>query len=138
MENVLKAFLIGSSFPAFVLFFIGFHAYSGKFRKKNCIAQWFNIEPYFFYTLIAPVYMGLMSVLAILISCYFQISIRTAFFIVSIISTVIVSTAITVCKVYRFSKERLREQYLRLLGYHLLLYNIIISNLYLKITPRSH
>lgn len=131
MKDALKAFLIGSSFPSFVLFFIGFHTYSGKFHNKNCIARWFNIEPYFFYTLVAPVYLGLMSVKAVLMSRYFQISMRTSFFIVSIISAILVSGGITVCHIYRFSKKRLREQYLRLLGYHILLYNIIIANLYL-------
>jgi len=131
MKNALKAFLIGSSFPAFVFFFIGFHTYTNKFNKKNCVAAWFNMEPYYFYTLVAPVYMGLMSVVAILLSKHTKLSVRMSFFVISIISSLIVSAAITVCQIYRFSKHRLREQYVRLLGYHMLLYNIIIANLYL-------
>ena len=137
MEKALKAFLVGSSFPAFILFFIGFHAYSGKFRRKNCINQWFSMEPYFFYTLIAPLYMGSMSVLAVLLAKYAKISVRASFFAVSIVSFLIVSAAITVCDIYQFSKKRLREQYVRLLGYHIFLYNVVIANLYLSITPNS-
>lgn len=133
MKDALKAFLIGSSFPAFFLFFIGFHSYTNKFNKNNCIAAWFKMEPYYFYTLVAPVYMGTMSMLAILLCKYAKIAVRTSFFIVSIVSTLLVSTAITMCDVYRFSKTRLKEQYIRLLGYHFFLYNIVIVNLYLSI-----
>ena len=131
MKKFLKAFLAGSSFPAFFLFFIGFHGNSEKYNKKNCISRWFDKESYFFYTLIAPPYMGLMSVLAVMINQYFKITIRKAFFIISIISPILVSVAITQCNIYTFSKIRLKEQYLRLLGYHMFLFNIIIANIYI-------
>ena len=133
MKNILKAFLVGSSFPSFILFFLGFHKYVGAYNKNNCIAGLFKMEPYFFYTIVAPVYLGLMSVCAVMIYQHFKISIRKAFFIISIISPIIVSTAITLCKVYTFSKMRLREQYARLFGYHMLLFNVVIANIYLMV-----
>ena len=133
MKNLLKAFLVGSSFPSFILFFLGFHRYVGTYHKKNCIAGVFKMEPYFFYTIIAPIYLGLMSVCAAMIDQHFKVSVRKAFFIISVISPVIVSTAITLCKVYTFSKDRLRQQYLRLFGYHMLLFNVVIANIYLMV-----
>ena len=107
------------------------------YHKKNCIAGIFKMEPYFFYTIIAPVYLGLMSVFAVMIYQHYKISIRKAFLIISIISPIVVSTAITLCKVYTFSKSRLREQYIRLFGYHMFLFNAVIANIYLMVSAKN-
>lgn len=130
MNKILTAFIIGSSFLAFVMFFIGFHSYSGNFNENNCLNNWFNIDPYFFYTLFAPFYLGTMSSLAIVIHQYNKTSIRNSFLIVSLLSAFLTGIAITVCQIYNFSNKRLREQYLRLIVYHFIVYNIIIATLY--------
>ena len=135
-KNILLSFVVGSSFLSFFLFFMGFHTYSNKYNKENCVSQWFKLEPYYFYTLLAPVYLGLMSVFALLIHQYTKISIRKSFLIISLLSPIIVSMAITKCKIYDFSKQRLMEQYLRLMVYHILLFNGIIANLYLAVTGK--
>lgn len=136
MQDSLTAFIVGSSWPAFVLFFMGFHSYDKKFNKNNCIEKIFDTDPYYFYTILAPVYMGTMSMGAVWLHNYYNISIRAAFLIISLISASLVAVSITVCDVYNFSQERLIEQYLRLIVYHLLLYNLIIATLYEAITQK--
>ena len=136
MKQILKGFLVGASWPAFILFFRGFQSYQGKFNKHNCIKQQYGIEPYAFYSQIAPLYLGTMTAIAIAISKYFQISLDWSFLLVGVLSSMIVSFSITQCQVYNFTPSRLREQYLRLLLYHFVTYNVIIRNLYIAIWIR--
>ena len=136
MQDILTAFIVGSSWPAFVTFFYGFHYYDKKFNKDNCVEKILDIDPYYFYTIVAPLYMGIMSAIAIGLHKYFDISVRTAFLIISLISAVIVAISITVCDIYNFSQSRLTEQYVRLIIYHLLLYNLVIATLYESIMQK--
>jgi len=133
MTDYLKAFIVGSSLPAFALFFIGFYGNKKYISAQNCVTKTLDIEPYIFYTVGAPLYMGLMSMLAVLISEQYRISIQQSFFIVSLLSPIIVSFLVTYCDIYTFSPRRLKEQYLRLFVYHFMLYNLIIFTIYERI-----
>ena len=115
--------------------FIGFYSSRNNYNKENCLVNIFSIEPYYAYTLIAPLYIGFMSVIAVYVSKRFTISIRKAFAIIGIISAIIVSLAITYCNIYTFDRTRLTEQYFRLLLYHFILYVIIIATIYEYINP---
>ena len=130
LRKVATAFIIGSSWVSFVYWFIGFHSYSGKFNKDNCIMGWLNEDPYYIYTIGAPLYIGLMSAFAVILSMQSKLSIRTAFFIIGIISPIRVSIVITRCNIYNFTSGRYKEQYARLLFYHFLLYNVVIASTY--------
>ena len=133
MTNYLKAFIVGSSLPAFALFFIGFYANKKHISSQNCVTKTLDLEPYIFYTIGAPIYMGLMSMLAVLISQQFKLSIQQSFCVVSLISPIIISFLITYCDIYTFSPRRLKEQYIRLFAYHFMLYNLIIFTIYERI-----
>jgi hypothetical protein len=133
MTNYLKAFIVGSSLPAFALFFIGFYGNKKYISTENCVTKTLDIEPYIFYTIGAPLYMGLMSMLAVLISQQYKLSIQKSFFIVSLLSPIIVSFLITYCDIYTFSPHRLKQQYLRLFVYHFMLYNLVIFTIYERI-----
>jgi hypothetical protein len=126
MTDYLKAFIVGSSLPAFALFFIGFYGNKKYISAQNCVTKMLGIEPYIFYTIGAPLYMGVMSMLAVLIGRQYRIPTRQAFFAVSLLSPIIVSFLITYCDIYNFSPYRLKEQYLRLFVYHSMLYNLVI------------
>jgi len=130
MTDYLKAFIVGSSLPAFALFFIGFYGNKKYISTQNCVTKTLDIEPYIFYTIGAPLYMGLMSMLAIMISQQYKISTRQSFFVVSLLSPIIVSFLITYCDIYNFSPHRLTEQYLRLFVYHSMLYNLVIFTIF--------
>lgn len=131
IKNIFLAFIIGSSWMTFVLLFYGFYGYQGKFNPNNCIENILNIEPYYFYTLFAPLYIGLMSALAIILHLYYHIPIRQSYFMIGIISAICISITITYCDVYQFTRERLFQQYLRLQIYHYLIYSIVIANIYI-------
>ena len=79
MRDLVIAFIVGASLPAFALFFIGFYSSRNNYNKENCLVNIFGTEPYYAYTLIAPLYIGLMSAIAVYISKRFEISIRKAF-----------------------------------------------------------
>jgi hypothetical protein len=132
-KQLLKAFIIGSSWLVFVMLFVGFFNYRGKLNPSNCMTNILGFDPFMTYAIIAPLYIGSMSVLAIMIKNRYDISTRKAFFLVGIVSALIVSIVITVCRVYNFSKQRLFEQYIRLQLYHFILYSGIIANLYIYI-----
>ena len=129
-KNILIAFLIGSSWISIIAWFIGFHGYVGKFNENNCIKNMFETDPYFVYTIIAPLYIGCMSALAILISIYTELSVRQSFIIIGLISPIFVSIAIKKCNIYDFTDTRYVEQYFRLICYHFMLYNVLIVNVY--------
>jgi signal transduction histidine kinase len=130
--QLIKGFVVGSSWPVFVLFFMGFYSYSynKKINENNCLSKYLNIDPYYFYTIMAPLYLGTMTSIAIYLHQNYDISIEKSFLIISLISAFITSLAITICSIYNFSDERLKEQYLRLIIYHLIIYNLVILTIY--------
>lgn len=130
-KQMSKAFIIGSSIIAIIMMYIGFFGYQGKLNPNNCLEKNFNVNPFMTYAIVAPIYLGVMSSIAIFIKNKFNISTRKSFLIIGVISALIVSIAITVCHVYPFSRKRLVEQYLRLQIYHFFIYSVIISNLYI-------
>ncbi len=124
----LRAFIAGSSWPAFVLFFQGFYSYQDQINPNHCFNQ--TVDPYYFYTIFTPVYMGMMSIVAIILHLYFGLSIDMAYLAVGIVSAILVSIFITVCRIYTFTPFRLFEQYIRLLIFHVFNFNIIIATIY--------
>ena len=94
-KQLLKAFIIGSSFFAFILFFLGFGSIQHQVNKNNCVEKYIGINTYGAYTIIVPFYLGLMSAIAIYIQDRYDMSIRKAFFLIGIISAIIVSIVIT-------------------------------------------
>ena len=131
MAELIKAFLSGCSYPAFAPFFWGFHTLKSQYNMDNMNKLFGkNSDPYFLYTLTAPVYFGIMSVLTILVSKIFNINFRYAFLITSLISPTLVSIFIKVFDLYTFSEERWIKQYLYLLLFHSFTYNVVIANIY--------
>ena len=78
----------------------------------------------------APLYFGIMSMLAICLHLFFGMSITQSFIIIGIISPLIISILVTTCKLYTFSQERLYKQYVNLFIYHFLIFNVLIVNIY--------
>lgn len=134
MRDYLKAFIVGSSWLAFVFLFIGFGNIQGEVNKNNCAERATGISTYRVYTIVAPIYLGIMSMVAIYIRDWQQISTRKAFFIIGIVSALIVSFAITFCKVYNWTTSRYLLQYVKLQLYHFIIYSIIIASLYLSLS----
>ena len=116
-SKYLKSFVIGSSFPVFFTFFIGFH----KLKKKE--------YSYFNYSLIAPLWFGLWNIISLSIAEYFKLSTRTRFLLISLITYSIIITYNTYNKVYNFTDKEWYIYYLGMLITYFLVWNIIIYNI---------
>ena len=120
IKEVLKSFIIGSSFPSFIIFFIAVTYFF--VREKTAI---FN---YYRYSMTAPLGLGLAAVLSKTISLKFNIKLKITYFIVSIISASLKCIEISKEEdVYDFkTKERWYLQYLIVFIGHLFVYNFIM------------
>jgi len=130
IENIIKAFLSGCCWPVFVPFFWGFNSLKPQYNNESMKKLLGNNDPYYLYTIIAPVYFGLMSVISILIAESLQINVRLSYFIMSLISPIFVSSLIKSNNVYTFSKNRWILQYLYLFLFHSFAYNVVMVNIY--------
>ena len=130
IKKIFMAFLIGSSWISFASFFMGFHGLSQKsWNKHNCLERIVK-DPYYLYTIIAPLYLGTMSALAVAMSIYFNLSTTVSFLIIGLISPAIIAIIITKCNLYRFTTHAYRKQYAVLFLLHFAIYNIVVAGSY--------
>ena len=120
-KEYLKSFIIGSSFPSFIIFFIAvsyFLLYLQTGLMKN----------YHRYSILAPLGIGLMSLLAKYIHLNYNMKLKDTYLIISLISALFISSFITIIKTYNFEIKSRRGiiQYLLIFTGHLLVYNKII------------
>ena len=112
----LKSFIVGSSLPVFFIFFRAVI----KYKNENIINYSFDD-----YSIIAPLYFGLMTTIAMLISN--KIGLQKSLFIISLISSLFVMILIKTKKLYKFQEDKFwYRQYFRIFIAHLVVYNIII------------
>ena len=129
-KELLRSFVVGSSFPAFVILFVAV-TYFIKIEKTGLIR-------YHRYSVLAPVWLGIFSFLAKYISVRYRIHLQSSYLIMSLLSALLVSIMITVQKTYTFSMNSCRGyfQYVILLTGHLLIYNCIIYPLDIYLSSR--
>lgn len=107
MSNI-KQFLIGSSYPITLFFFISVMNISDTIKNYS----------YQKYTIIAPLYIGLMNVIAY----------NTSYELISIISPLIVFIFAYYTKSYNFTKSEWLFYFFRLLFNHFVLFYFILRN----------
>ena len=120
MQELLKSFIIGSSVPAFFILFIVV-IYLFTITKEAT----FN---YYRYSVLAPIGLGLFSMLAKFLSIQYSIPLQQSYLLISLISSSAVSINISLgSKAYKFStQKRWYLQYILIFIGHLLIYNKII------------
>ena len=118
-KELLKSFIIGSSIPAFIILFI---VVIYLFKIKEATFDYYR------YSVLAPIGIGLLSLIAKFISIKYKISLQICYFIISLLSALFVSINISRGeKAYNFkSKNRWYLQYLLIFIGHLFIYNKII------------
>lgn len=111
----LKSFIIGSSLPVFALFFLAV-------RKIDPLVRNFSYQD---YTLIAPLYLGLMNLLGgILFSGTHR------YLYTGLLSGVVVALAATLFKSYNFeTNKRWYQYYLYIILKHIIVFSVIIQTL---------
>ena len=130
VDTLVKAFVSGGSWPVFLPFFWGFNSLKSQYNIPNMEKILKDYDPYYIYTISAPIYFGTMSIISVLISKYFKINIRLSYFLVSLVSPIIVSSFIKLNNVYNFSDERWKKQYLYLFLFHSFAYNAVMANIF--------
>ena len=85
-KQLLKSFIIGSSIPAFIILFI---VVIYLFKIKEATFDYYR------YSVLAPIGMGLLSLIAKFISIKYNISLQICYFIVSLFSALFVSINIS-------------------------------------------
>lgn len=120
----LKAFVIGSSFITTLPFFIT------VMNIPNTIKNY----SYNSYTIIAPLYFGIMNMIAIYLSSILTISLRQIYFIMSLVSAAIVITVVHTMNLYHFTPQQWIPYYIRVIIRHMIAYNIFIYylNIYVQ------
>ena len=118
-RELLKSFIIGSSFVSFSILFI---VVVYLFKKKEATFDFYR------YAILAPFGLGFLSFIAKYISINTTFNLRTSYLIISILSALFVSINISRGKTaYQFkNKERWYLQYLLIFIGHLFIYNQII------------
>ena len=118
-KQLLKSFIIGSSIPAFIILFI---VVIYLFKIKEATFDYYR------YSVLAPIGMGLLSLIAKFISIKYKISLQICYFVISLFSALFVSINISREEgAYNFkTKNRWYLQYLLIFIGHLFIYNSII------------
>ena len=112
----LKQFISASSFPVFATFFYLFN----KVKKGDV---------YYKYTLIAPIWLGLWNVLSFMFAEHFNISMKTRFFITSLLSYLVVISYSTINNFYDFNNKEWIKYYLIMFFLYMFTWNIVIYNI---------
>ena len=117
MTNYLRDFIIGSSWPVFILFFLS---------VMNITAKNYTYD---FYTVVAPVYLGLMNVLANFLQEKYQLTSREKYWLIGIISPLTVIAIAYFGNAYPYTPVQWDQYMVRIIFNHFLAFNVIIYHL---------
>jgi hypothetical protein len=119
MNQYLRAFIIGSSYPVFFLFFLEV----SKFKR-----EYFNFD-YTRYTFIAPPALGLMNVVSLYIAEWYDISKELRFLLMSLLAPTIVLSVVAFLKIYNYTKEQWFSHIIKVYFLYFIIFNVIVYTL---------
>lgn len=117
--SALRSFVIGSSLPAVAAFFYGVSEVPDDIRNFS----------YKRYSLMAPLYLGLVNVLIFTLVQKYKWPLRKTYAIVSIISGLLVPTYAKWIGVYNVDEDTWTRIRILVLLMHIFTFNIVIVNL---------
>ena len=112
--DYLKSFIIGSSLPVTISFLLGVM----KSKHKN-----YSYES---YSLMAPIYFGLMNILALYLSKKYEWSLKQRLLYISILSAILVPSLAWFIQSYDMNIYKWVKYVVRVMINHLITYNLII------------
>lgn len=113
--NYLKPFVIGSSFPVILIYLIFFPFTSNK-RNFSCEE----------YVVIAPLYLGIMTMFAFFISKNFKLSLQQSLLYISILSAFLSAMYAKSMDSYSFKDNEWYVYYITIFLVYLFVFNILI------------
>ena len=126
MNGYLKSFIIGSSWPVIILFLI----VVARLKNKN--------YRYDTYSMIAPVYLGLMNMLSLYLARRYNLSLRMRYVVIGLISPLIVIAIGMSLGSYNFTCREWQLYSMRLIVKHFLIFNVIVYLLELGTQEKEH
>jgi hypothetical protein len=119
-NQYLRAFVIGSSFFVFIPYFL----IVSTFDKKDV-----NFS-YKYYTIVAPLALGLYNVFSLYLANIFNLSKRSRFIIIGLIAPTLVATTVYILKVYN-NLNTYRSWFNYLIKLYLLYFFVFSYDVYL-------
>jgi len=116
-SNYLKAFVVGSTFLVLAPFYYKVSSLSNQIKNYS----------YKDYTLIAPIYLGIMNMLSLLLARTFNLSWNERFFYIGILSPLIVIMIVKYLESYNFSNEEWKQYYIILIAKHFIIFNVVVK-----------
>jgi hypothetical protein len=116
MNEYLRSFVIGSSWLSFIIFFIKVSNLSNNIKNYK----------YETYTILAPIYLGMMNMLSLYIQKKYNLSLRNRLIIISIISSLCIIIMVKLFKLYNYNENEYLAYTIRIFMNHFLIYNVII------------
>ena len=118
MNDYLRTFILGSSWPVFALFYI--LIYFG-----TLINQFTPNWSYKLYSILAPVYFGLMNMLSLYLSRIYKLSLRNRFILIAIISAILINLGANIFQAYNFDQARWYRYYFNTFIRHGIAYTML-------------
>ena len=122
MDEYLRAFVIGSSFYVFFLFFF----FVSQFDPKK-----FHFS-YKKYTFVAPFGLGIMNMIALWISRIWNLSRRMKYFVASILAPIVVLVYVYLSNVYTYTTT----DWIRHIIYMFILYSFVCNVILYELDSR--
>jgi len=119
LNEYLRAFVIGSSFPVFVPFFYSV----SRFEKEK-----FNFN-YEAYTFLAPPSLGFMNVVSLFLANQLNINKNLRFLLTSLIAPTLVLFTVIFFNIYNYTFEDWVSHIVQLYLLYFIVVNVIIYNL---------
>jgi uncharacterized membrane protein len=116
MTNYLRAFVIGSSFPVFLLHFVTVAGLDER-RLNYTYKQ---------YSFIAPLYYGVMNVLSLYIAFILKLTDRQRYLLIGVLSPFIVISFSYIFETYDYQGNEWVNYGVGLFIKHFLIWNIIV------------
>jgi hypothetical protein len=128
MSDLIKAFVIGSSWPAFILYFYGVSRFPDNIKNYS----------YVNYTMIAPIALGIFNVIGYVVAKKLKLTRSERFILTGLAGAIGVSIFITITNAYNFStKKEWTNQYIKLLIIYIFVFGVIINGIDYMITTKS-
>jgi len=116
MTEYIRPFIIGSSWPVFVPFFMKVMNIDDKVKNYS----------YDKYTIIAPFYLGIMNVLSVYLSKQFNWDLKQRLLYIGLISGILACVIAKLSNSYNFTNKEWIIYFIKVMGKHIFAFSTII------------
>lgn len=119
MEEYIRSFIIGASLPVVAPYFIGLLFLDDKYKN-------YSNKHYEAYSIVAPLYFGIMNALFLYFSKNFGWTLRERLLYAGVISGIMVTILVRLLDVYNYNQKEWTIYHIRHVITHILTFIVII------------